>query len=109
MPRDFIDGLGQKKSMTKSIYDLGSNSRTALICVAFSMSMLGCAMPMPASFDPGADRKQFSRDEYECERDARQIRGDACTQIEFYEKCLRSKGYEEIKGSARKGLCAQVF
>lgn len=83
--------------------------KSIIIGLASIIGITGCATPTPASFEQGADRKQFLRDDYECERDARQINGDACTQIEFYEKCMRSKGYEEIKGSARKGLCAQVF
>lgn len=69
----------------------------------------GCATPTAASFDHGQDRKQFDRDEYECERDARSVRGDSCTQIEVFEKCMRAKGYAEIPGSASKGLCARVF
>lgn len=109
MPRDFNDGLAQGKSMTNSIYGLGSNSRTALIFGLMLAVMSGCATPTAASFAPGQDRKQFNRDEYECERDARSVRGDSCTQIEVFEKCMRSKGYAEIPGSAAKGLCARVF
>lgn len=68
----------------------------------------GCAMS-PSEFNPGSDRKKFNQDEYECERDARSAHGNSCDQMGLYEKCLRSKGYEEIKGSAKRGLCAEVF
>lgn len=74
-----------------------------------TLLLAGCAAPSPASFEPGSDQKQFSRDSYDCERDARMIRGDACDQIGMYETCMRSKGYVEVKGSAKKGICAQVF
>lgn len=93
--------------MTNSIYRLGSNSRIILISAFIALS--GCAVPSPAKFSPGPDQSKYSQDDYECERDARSIRGDACDQMDMFEKCMRAKGYTEIKGSAKKGMCATLF
>lgn len=80
-----------------------------IIFLGLTVALLaGCAQS-PAEFSPGDNPKQYRIDEYECERDARSIRGDACDQMATYEKCMRAKGYAEIPGSAKKGLCAQVF
>lgn len=76
-----------------------------LFTAACCLLLAACAMN-PAQFSPGdADPKQFSRDEYECERDARSIRGDSCDQMLIFERCMRSKGYAEIKGTARRSAC----
>lgn len=65
-----------------------------LICAA-------CAQPSPAAFSRGeVDQKQFDRDHYECERDARNIRGDNCDQMDMFETCMKSKGYVPIPDSA---------
>lgn len=105
MQRDFNDGLAQKEVMTNSIYPIGTNSRTAIICAVLSAFLSGCALPSPAMFEPGADERKFDRELYECERDARMIRGSDCDQMNLFESCMRSKGYLEIKGSAKKGMC----
>lgn len=76
---------------------------TALsLCVACT----ACALPNPAHFARGdVEKKQFVRDEYECERDARNIRGGNCDQMDMYETCMKSKGYEPIPDTANKRGC----
>lgn len=75
--------------------------------LAFSSCLLlsACALTAPR-FSPGdTDAKQFARDDYECERDARSIQGTDCTQIDMYEKCMRSKGYKADPGTGNKVGC----
>lgn len=65
-----------------------------LICAA-------CALPSPAQFSRGdVDQKQYVKDDYECERDARNIIGGNCEQMDLFETCMKSKGYAPIPGSA---------
>lgn len=60
---------------------------------------------MPAAFDQGkASPQQFAKDNYECERDAKMIQGGDCRQMNMYESCMSSKGYQAIPGTAQKGL-----
>jgi hypothetical protein len=60
--------------------------------------------PMPSAFDPGsASKQQFSKDNYECERDGKNITGSDCRQMNLYESCMASKGYRPIPGTAKKG------
>lgn len=56
----------------------------------------GCTLTA-AEFRQGSDEKQFNRDMYECERDARSIRGTVIEQLRLYESCMLSKGYEKEK------------
>lgn len=81
--------------------------------IAIIMLCLACAAcgPMEVrSYSPGtADQKQFAKDDYECERDARGLRANDCEQMDMYEKCMQSKGYQPIQGTGNKGLCAKVF
>jgi hypothetical protein len=81
-----------------------------VMVVMLGLVCTSCALPSPAKFSRGeVDQKQFDREAYECERDARNIRGDSCTQMDLYETCMRSKGYTEIPNSAEKGLCTKVL
>ncbi len=80
-----------------------------LLAASLALLLSACAMA-PAKFQPGADSKQFARDDYECERDARALpNADSCSQMDMYERCMKVRGYEPIAGSANKGLCAKVF
>lgn len=80
-----------------------------LIALSAAMLLSACAMS-PPKFAPGADQKQFARDDYECERDARGLpNADSCGQMDMYERCMKVRGYEPIAGSGNKGLCARVF
>lgn len=73
--------------------------------VLLSLVFTACALPGPAKFSRGeVDQKQFDRDSYECERDARSIRGDNCAQMNLFETCMKAKGYTAIQNTAHKGL-----
>lgn len=82
-----------------------------LLATLAALLSAGCAQMSPAIFERGSvDQKQFAKDAYECERDARSIqRSGDCGEMEMYETCMRSKGYKEVPGSAQKGLCAKIF
>ena len=66
--------------------------------------LCSCATPMPAALDQGgASPQQFAKDNYACERDAKSINGGDCRQMNLYESCMASKGYQAIPGTAAKG------
>ena len=76
-----------------------------VLVVILGLVCTACALPGPAKFSRGeVDQKQFDREAYECERDARNIRGDNCAQMTLYETCMKSKGYTVIPDTAHKGL-----
>jgi hypothetical protein len=64
------------------------------LIIALSIIASGCTLSA-AEFKQGPDAKQFDRDDYECERDARNIRGTVIEQMRLYERCMLSKGYEK--------------
>lgn len=77
-----------------------------MILAAVVATCAACGHMSPASFSRGdVDKKQFAKDDYECERDARNVRGNDCHQMDMYEKCMKSKGYQPIPGTAAKGFC----
>ncbi len=77
-----------------------------MILAAVAALCAACAPMTPTAFSRGdADQKQFSKDDYECERDARSVRGNDCHQMDMYEKCMKSKGYQPIPGTANRGVC----
>lgn len=72
------------------------------------MALAGCAPMQPTEFSQGkATKAQFMKDDYECERDARNIVGNDCKQMDMYERCMASKGYEPMPGTAKKSMCRQ--
>lgn len=76
-----------------------------ILVVVMCLVCAACTLPNPAKFSLGeVDQKQFDREHYECERDARNIRGDNCAQMNMLETCMKSKGYAPIPGTANKGL-----
>lgn len=77
-----------------------------MILAAIAALCAACAPMTPTAFSRGdAEPKQFSKDDYECERDARSVRGNDCHQMDMYEKCMKSKGYQPIPGTANRGVC----
>lgn len=85
-------------------------SARLLSFVLGAASLASCGTMEPMSFERGtATPEQFRRDDYECERDARMVRGDSCTQMDMFESCMKAKGYEPIKDSGNKGLCARLL
>lgn len=81
------------------------NSKLPLaITVSATLLLCACASPMPAAFSQGsATQQQFAADIYQCELDARSIPGGDCRQMNLYESCMTSKGYQAIPGTANKG------
>ena len=83
-----------------------SRAMKTVITLSVAALLSACGSLSPSKFSPGqADTKQFDRDGYECERDARSLRANDCDQMDMYEKCMASKGYQAIQGTANKGLC----
>jgi hypothetical protein len=81
-----------------------------MLIIPIAALLVGCAAPQPPYYTKlGVPQQQIDRDAYECERDARMVRGDACTQIHMYEACMRSKGYSPQSGTGNIGMCRQVF
>lgn len=81
-----------------------------MLVILITALLVGCASPQPPYYTKqGVPQQQIDRDSYECERDARAIRGDACVQINMYETCMRSKGYEPQPGTGNTGMCRQFF
>lgn len=81
-----------------------------IVITILSLVCIACAQPSPAEFSRGnVEQKQFDRERYECERDARNINGGNCDQMDMYETCMKSKGYAPIPDSAHKGMCTQLF
>jgi hypothetical protein len=81
-------------------------NKAAIIVACLAIS--ACAQMESRQYSPGgADKKQFARDEYECERDARSLRANDCEQMDMFEKCMTSKGYSAIPGTGNKGMCAR--
>lgn len=76
----------------------------AIACMAL-LTLPGCASKA-ATYDKGtASEAQFSKERYECERDARMLpTATNCQQMRFYENCMQSKGYTQIK-PGRRGMC----
>lgn len=72
-----------------------------IIVIVLGLTCAACALPSPAQFSRGnVDQKQFDREHYECERDARNIMGGNCDQMDMFETCMKSKGYTPIPGTA---------
>jgi len=72
-----------------------------IVIIVIGLICTACALPSPAQFSRGnVDQKQYVKDDYECERDARNIRGGNCDQMDLFEKCMMAKGYAPIPGSA---------
>ena len=82
-----------------------------IIILALLLLLAGCAQPSPPYYmtREGGSLLQRDRDSYECERDARSIPGNACTQIDMYKTCMQSKGYEPQPGSGNAGMCGRIF
>jgi hypothetical protein len=69
--------------------------KTYLITV---LLLSGC-MLQTASFKQGkASNEQYSKDEYQCELDARSLeKATDREQMQMFEKCMESKGYEAVR------------
>lgn len=65
--------------------------------IAAALALLTLAACTPPRYqNPGVHPQTFARDDYECERDARSIRGDVCVQIRMYMRCMESKGHQRV-------------
>lgn len=79
-----------------------------LAIIMLCLACAACGQMEVKKYEPEG-KQAFARDQYECERDARGLNADACTQMDMYEKCMQSKGYRPIQGTGNKGLCEKVF
>lgn len=80
------------------------------IAAALALFVSACASPEPHKFERADTDKQASqRDHYECERDARMINADGCTQIDLFEQCMQARGYKPIPGTNEPGLCRRIM
>lgn len=83
--------------------------KTRTVAVAMTAAFVSaCGIPEARKYDAG-DNPRFSRERYECERDARSINATNCTQMDLYDTCMLSKGYKPIPGTGSRGVCGQLF
>lgn len=75
-----------------------------LLCLC---AMLAGCLPTAMTFTRGdVPEKQFTKDDYECERDARMLPNTtSCQQMRFYETCMKSKAYSPKPGSGSTWAC----
>lgn len=84
--------------------------KTLTLIIPIITLLAGCASPQPPYYTKqGVPQQQIDRDSYECQRDALAVRDNACVQINMYETCMRSKGYEPQPGTGNMGMCRQFF
>lgn len=84
--------------------------KSLMTLALFAALLAGCASPQPPYYTKqGVPQQQIDRDSYECQRDALAVRDIACVQINMYETCMRSKGYEPQPDTGNMGMCRQFF
>src|SRR5262245_18080258 len=67
------------------------------LALAALVLVAGCSAPKFEN--PAVSDDVLRRDAYECERDARGIRGDSCDHIGLYTRCMESKGHRRVPGT----------